>query len=144
MQASTRFTVAVHILLCVDICDGEHGMTSDLLARSIGTNPVFVRNLLGHLKKAGLIETTRGCKSGITIPRPLSEITFYDIYRAVESPEDESVFQFHDNLNMECPIAKGIHSVLDYRIRSIDEAFMEILRGYNMKDVADDMRAEMH
>ncbi len=144
MQASTRFTVAVHIIVCIDICEGEHGMTSDLLAKSIGTNPVVVRNILGQLKKAGLIETTRGCKSGITIPKPLSEITFCDIYKAVESPNEESVFQFHDNLNMQCPIARGIHPVLDDRVREIDESFMDILSGYNMKDVADDMRAEMH
>ena len=56
-------------------------MTSDFMAASIGTNPVIVRKILQQLKAAGLIEVARGT-GGVTITRPLEQITFLDVYKA--------------------------------------------------------------
>lgn len=54
----------------------------------IGTNPVIIRKLLQQLKAAGLVEVSRGT-GGVTITKPLEEITFLDVYRAVECSPDE-------------------------------------------------------
>mgnify|MGYP002627072790 CR=1 FL=1 len=55
MQFSTRLPVAVHILLCIDVFEGQYKTTSTFLADSVGVNPVIVRNTLGQLKTAGLV-----------------------------------------------------------------------------------------
>ena len=73
-------------------------MTNDFMAASIGTNPVIVRKILQQLKAAGLIEVARGT-GGVTITRPLDQITFLDVYRAVECTPDEELFHFHENPN---------------------------------------------
>lgn len=87
MQISSRFTMAIHMFACIDTFSDQK-MTSDFMAASIGTNPVIVRKILQQLKAAGLIEVARGT-GGVTITRPLEQITFLDVYKAVECAPDE-------------------------------------------------------
>ena len=44
MQISSRFTIAVHILTCIDYFADEYTITSDFLAGSVGVNPVIIRH----------------------------------------------------------------------------------------------------
>ena len=111
MQISSRFTMAIHMFACIDTFSDQK-MTSDFMAASIGTNPVIVRKILQQLKAAGLIEVARGT-GGVTITRPLEQITFLDVYKAVECAPDEELFHFHENPNQKCPVGKNIHHVLD-------------------------------
>ena len=134
MQISSRFTVALHIFSCVDTFGDEHKVTSDFLASSINTNPVIIRRILGQLKKAGLIEIARGT-GGITPTRPLSEITFYDVYKAVDSIEDEKLFHFHENPNPECPVGRNIHNLLNDKLDAIQKAMEDEMRGYTIDDL---------
>ena len=134
MQISSRFTVALHIFSCVDTFKDEYKVTSDFLASSINTNPVIIRRILGQLKSAGLIEVVRGT-GGITLTRPLSEITFYDVYKAVDPIEDEKLFHFHENPNPECPVGRNIHKLLNEKLDAIQQAMEEEMRKYTIEDL---------
>ena len=83
MQISSRFTMAIHIFACIDTFEKDYKLTSEFLASSVNVNPVVIRRLLQQLKAANLITVTRG-SGGTTIAKPLDEITFLDIYHAVE------------------------------------------------------------
>ena len=89
MQISSRFTVALHIFACVDTFKETHKLTSDFLSQSINVNPVIIRNILTQLKNAGLITVARGT-GGVDTTRALSEISFYDVYLAIEPLEEGS------------------------------------------------------
>ena len=52
MQISSRFTIAVHMLACMEVFKDEYKITSHFLASSINVNPVIVRKLLSLLKDA--------------------------------------------------------------------------------------------
>ena len=93
MQISSRFTLAVHIFACIDVFAKDYKVTSDFLAGSTNVNPVIIRKLLGQLKSAGLITVARGT-GGTAVAKPLNEITFLDIYHAVECVENGSLFHF--------------------------------------------------
>ena len=134
MQISSRFTVALHIFACVDTFKDEYKVTSDFLASSINTNPVIIRRILGQLKSAGLIEVARGT-GGITPTRPLSEITFYDVYKAVDPIEDGKLFHFHENPNPECPVGRNIHKLLNEKLDAIQQAMEEEMRKYTIEDL---------
>lgn len=67
MQITSRFTIAVHMLLCMDVFQEEYKVTSEFMAFSIGVNPVIVRKLLSQLKDAGLAEVRRG-RAGLFLP----------------------------------------------------------------------------
>lgn len=137
MQISSRFTMAIHMFACIDTFS-EQKMTSDFMAASIGTNPVIIRKLLQQLKAAGLIEVLRGT-GGVTIKKPLEEISFLDIYRAVECAPDEELFHFHENPNPNCPVGKNIHQVLDQRLLQVQKAMEEKLAQMNLADVKKDV-----
>ena len=103
MQISSRFTVALHIFTCVDTFKDDYKITSDFLAGSINTNPVIIRKILTQLKNAGLITVARGT-GGITPTRPLEQITFYDVYEAIEPVENGDLFNFHTGPNLKWPV----------------------------------------
>lgn len=88
MQVSTKFTIAIHIPAAASYFGKDYKITSDFLAGSIGCNPVIVRNLMKQLKKAGLISVRRG-PGGVEVTRPLDQITFWDVYDAVETSKDQ-------------------------------------------------------
>ena len=133
MQISSRFTMAIHMFACIDTFSDQK-MTSDFMAASIGTNPVIVRKILQQLKAAGLIEVARGT-GGVTITRPLEQITFLDVYKAVECSPDEELFHFHENPNQKCPVGKNIHHVLDKRLLEVQRAMEEKLSEMTLADV---------
>ena len=137
MQISSRFTMAIHMFACIDTFTDQK-MTSDFMAASIGTNPVIVRKLLQQLKAAGLIEVSRGT-GGVTVTKPLNEITFWDIYKAVECTPDEELFHFHENPNQACPVGRNIHHVLDDKLATVQEAMERELAAITLADVKRDI-----
>ena len=139
MQVSSRFTTALHIFACNEVFKGDYDVTSDFLAGSIGTNPVVVRKILSQLRDAGLIEVSRGRGGGISVTRPLNQITFYDVYVAVEAPNEDNIFNFHEHPNPNCPVGRRIHAVLDNRLSSISEGLMDDLRSHTVREVVDEM-----
>ena len=109
-------------------------MTSDFLAASINTNPVIVRKILGQLSRSGLISVARGT-GGIELVRPPEEITFYDVYRAVESVEHNTLFRFHENPNPSCPVGRNIHALLDQKLLAIQQVMEDKMREFTIGDL---------
>lgn len=134
MQISSRFTIALHIFTCVDTFKDKYKITSDFLAGSINTNPVIIRNILTKLRKAGLIKVARGT-GGITLTRPLSDITFFDVYQAIEPIENGSLFHFHEAPNPDCPVGKNIHGLLDDKLINIQSAMEDEMKKYTLADL---------
>lgn len=137
MQISSRFTMAIHMFACIDTFSNQK-MTSDFMAESIGTNPVIVRKILQQLKAAGLVEVARGT-GGVKVTKSLDQITFLDVYRAVECTPEEELFHFHENPNPKCPVGKNIHGILDKRLLEVQSAMEEKLSKMTLEDVKKDM-----
>ena len=139
MQITSKFTAAVHILACIDIFDGQMRVTSDVLAGSTGVNAVIVRNVLGQLRKAGIVETRQG-SGGAHLAKALDEVTLYDIYKAVECIDDEGLFHFHENPNVECPVGRNIHRAMDGRLAAAQTALENELKSTTIAQVVADTR----
>ena len=137
MQISSRFTLAVHIFACIDTFGSEYKVTSDFLAGSTNVNPVIIRKILGQLKGAGLIAVARGT-GGTTVTKPLDEITFLDIYNAVECVEKGELFHFHENPSTNCPVGRNIHAVLDARLEGIQQVMEKKMEEMTLQDVLQD------
>lgn len=138
MQISSRFTIAIHMLACMDVFKDEYKITSDFLASSINVNPVIIRKILSQLKDAGLIEVKRG-PGGATIARPLEKITFFDVYQSVDCLEENTLFHFHENPSPNCPVGKNIHNVLDDKLLRIQAAMEAELKSITLADVKEDL-----
>ena len=134
MQISSRFTVALHIFTCVETFKDDHKVTSDFLASSIGTNPVIIRKILTQLQGAGQIKVMRGT-GGIEVTRDLSEISFLDVYQAIEPVEDGDLFRFHENPSPQCPVGRNIHTLLDDKLSAVQNAMEAEMKKYTLDDL---------
>ena len=134
MQISSRFTIAIHVLICIEALKDSKKLTSDLLATSVNVNPVVIRKLLQQLKNADIVNVVRG-SGGAKIARPLDEITLLDIYNAVECVENGSLFHFHENPNEHCPIGKNIHNILDEELATIQRAMENEMKSVTVADI---------
>ena len=140
MQITSRFTIAVHIITAIDYFKEMDRVNSVFLAGSVGVNPVIVRTVIGKLREAGILETQRG-SSGAEIKKPLDQITFYDIYKAVDSvDEEEGLFHFHEQPNTDCPVGRNIHKALDNRLKIIQETMENEMKRTTLADVVEDTR----
>ena len=142
MQISSKFTIGVHLLAVIDYLGENEKVTSSVLAGSIGVNPVIVRNVMGNLKEAGLISISQG-KSGISLTKTPDQITFYDVYKAVDSVNEDGLFHFHENPNPECPIGRNIHKAMDSKLEGVQMCMEEEMRKITLADVMTDIQREL-
>lgn len=140
MQISSRFTIAIHILACIEEFKGDYKVTSDFLSSSINVNPVIIRKILSQLKGAKLIEVARGT-GGASLLKPMEEITFYDVYKAVDVIGEGDLFHFHENPSNKCPVGKCIHLALDNKLDKIQKAMEDEMKKYTLRDVIKDINS---
>lgn len=138
MQFSTRFTIAIHILTCIHTFQDSRKITSELLATSVNVNPVIIRKITSQLKKYGLISVQRGT-GGATLAKKAEDISFLDIYRAVDAVDHNHLFGFHENPNPNCPVGRNIHKALDSKLDSIEKSLENALSSYTLSDVIKDI-----
>ena len=137
MQISTRFTVGVHTLLCIAYFKDEK-VTSNFIAASVNVNPVVIRRTLGQLKAAGLVTVEAGV-GGASLARAPEGITLLDVFDAVEAaPRD--LFSFHDDPNPACPVGRSVHSLLDGKLASAQDALRADLAKTTLADLLEKMQ----
>ena len=109
MLSNTHFSMAVHVLSALAY-KGEQLVGSEDLARTVGTNPSFLRGLIGQLKEAGLVDTQLGKRGGATLARPAARITLRDVLRAIES---QPALKTHPcDGKSSCPVARNMEGML--------------------------------
>jgi len=113
-------------------------LTSDFLSASIGSNPVIIRNIMSQLREAGIIEIKRG-PGGMHITKDLRDISFLDIYQAVETSGQGELFNFHEKPNPNCPVGKNIHRILDESLLAVQKKFEEELKEHSVAEVYERM-----
>ncbi|MGN0072156.1 MAG: Rrf2 family transcriptional regulator [Atopobiaceae bacterium] len=134
MQITSRLTMAAHMVCAIDYFSPTQPVTSTFLAASIGTSPVMVRTIMGMLKEAGIISSSKG-KRGISLARPLKDITLLDLWRAVDQTEADSLFHFHENPSPLCPVGRNIHAALDEDLERAQKALEDQLASVHMDEV---------
>jgi len=143
MRINTKFSAAIHCLALLDLFQsGEEALTSELIAKSVGTNPVVVRRILSGLKQAGLIRSQAGCP-GYQLAKNAETITLRDIYRAVQDEEEKALFDVHPRPFPGCPVGRHIHESLESPLQQAQQAMEDSLEKYTLRDVAADIAARI-
>ena len=143
MQISSRFTIAVHVLTCIEVFKDDYQVNSEFISASVGVNPVIIRKIFGQLKAAGIIHVQRGGNGGVSLARPAEEITLFDVYRAVDSVEEEGLFHFHENPNANCPVGRNMHYVMDERLARAQKAMERELSAMTIAEVIADTKRKI-
>lgn len=126
-MVATRFAVALHILLLLACQRRAVPATSQLIARSVNTNPVVVRRITGQLSRAGLVRVRRG-PGGAELTRPPHTITLADVWLATNTGTSGKMLPLHACPNAECPVGRDIHAVLGRAFDTAERAMLEALQ----------------
>jgi len=131
MGANSQFSMAVHVLTLLARADGA-SLKSDYIAHSVNTNPVVVRRLLGQLANAGLVASQSGAHGGSRLKRDAADVKLCDVYGAVCCGD---VFALHGSPNQDCPVGRGIETVLCNLQKQIDNSIGSTLAKYTLRDI---------
>ena len=82
-------------------------------------------------------------KSGISLAKEPGQITFYDVYNAVDSVNNDGLFHFHENPNPECPVGRNIHKAMDSKLESIQKCMEDEMRKITLADVMTDIQSKL-
>ena len=140
MLISSRFAVGIHILTLIEL--QKEGVTSsEFLASSVNTNPAVIRKIMSMLKKAGLIEVHPGI-AGAKLAKEISDITLYDVYKAVDVVQENELFSIHDNPNPDCPVGRNIQNTIEPLFTAAQLAMEKVLRNVTLEDIVKDIAAK--
>ena len=135
MSGNSRYTVALHVLTWMALVarKGRDLVTSEQIAGSVNTNPVFLRRVLGPLREAGLVDSQRGSGAGWRLGRPAAEITLAQVYQAMA---DQPLFPMHrGEPNLSCPVGHGIRPALAPVYQAAEDALVRQLAGTTVEDL---------
>lgn len=137
MQISMKCSIAVHCLIFIHEAKDKAKVTSTLLSKSTGCNPVIIRNILSALKKAGLITVARGT-GGAELCADPSEITLYQIYNALEPNGLSGLIGVHSCAGLACPVAQNIQKVLYTPYCKIEDSIKQTMESMTLQSMIDD------
>ena len=134
---STRFALGVHILAVLALRDGE-AVPSETIAASINTNPSFVRQILGRLRKAKLVTARLGAGGGAVLARPAGRIRLDEVYRLMEP--GPAVALHHSEPSATCPVGRNIRPILSPVLERAEAAQLAELARVTVADLVKQVR----
>ena len=130
----TKFSIALHVLAYIE--ETNNTVTSELLAKSVGTNASHIRKILALLKDADIIESQQG-KKGIVLKIKANKLSLDKIYFGVY-PEKE-LLHVHDTANPDCPVGATIKEALLPIFEESEKQLVLNLKSKTLKSLIKDM-----
>jgi Rrf2 family protein len=135
----SHFDTTLKIMINLAVKKNEE-INSESLAKSLDTNPAFIRKIMAKLSRAGLIQTKRGQAGGVSLIKNPKDISLRDIYLAASNRPDvsESVKKSKSNCMVSCS-AQAILLKLSSRLES---AHLLILSRIKLSHLTKDIKYE--
>lgn len=132
MAGTTKFAMAIHTAGMLAFAESGC-VNSESIARSVSTNPVVVRRMIGVLARHGLVKVRKGQGGGAVLAKPPEKITLAEIYRAVERGP---VFQIPSlGPKHPCKVGRHVGPVLEEIFADADRAMQARLKRVTLADV---------
>ena len=121
MNKDTRLSGVLHVLL--HLGQVSVPLTSEVLARTMGTNPAIFRRTMAGLRRAGHVHSGKGHGGGWILARPLGDITLLDVYLALGRP---TLFAFGNrSADPECKVERAVNEVLGDTMAAAEALLVE-------------------
>jgi Rrf2 family protein len=121
MNRDTRLSDVLHVLL--HMAQVEQPLTSEVLARSMGTNPSVFRRTMAGLREAGYVQSGKGHGGGWQLGRPLNQITLLAVYEALNRPRLFAIGYRSDR--PDCLIEKNVNAALSDTMAQAEALFIK-------------------
>lgn len=131
MKYSTRLADAAHVMLFIHNANAP-AISSAEIAKSICTNPAYVRQLMAKLKAAGLLLSTRGAARPQLTRNP-ADISLLDVYNAVEG--GKPLLHLDTHVNPDCNVGVYIQYALDAHYADVQKAAEARMAEISLADI---------
>jgi Rrf2 family transcriptional regulator, cysteine metabolism repressor len=133
MKISTRTEYGIRVLVTLARNEGESCLSLAEIARREKMPHAYLEQLVGDLRRAGLVSATRGQSGGYRLARPAGEIAMAEAVRALEGPLLEMPCAGADDLeHCNRPQPCSVHEVF----QRVYESLSISLGATNLADVA--------
>ncbi len=133
MKLSTRAEYGIRVLVALAKADGERPTSLAGIARADKLPHAYIEQLVGALRRAGLVTSTRGHAGGYRLSRPARQISLVDAVRALDGPILEMPCAGPDDLeSCDRPQDCSVHEVFE-RLQS---SLSDTLGGTTLAEVA--------
>lgn len=116
MTYDSRLSGVLHVLL--HMAEMDRPVTSETLARSMGTNPVVIRRIMGGLRQQGYVRSEKGHGGGWTLSCDLSTLTLRDVYTALGCPSLLAIG--HRSQSPQCLVEQAVNAALEGAFRDAE------------------------
>lgn len=86
MQITRQADYAVRAVLYLAKIDGGDRASTSQIAREQHIPPSFLAKIVSQLSVAGVVQTSRGARGGVSLSRPPSNITLLEVVEAIDGP----------------------------------------------------------
>jgi Rrf2 family protein len=133
MKISSRTEYGVRVLVTLARHGSDGPMSLSGIARAEKLPHAYLEQLVGDLRRAGLLTATRGQAGGYRLSRPAEEIQLSEIVRALEGPLLEMPCAGADNLeSCDRPQPCSVHELF----QRVHEALDGTLSATTLAEVA--------
>lgn len=133
MNKDTRLSGVLHVLLHLD--QAKEPMTSDALAKTMGTNPAVFRRTMAGLRNAGYVHSEKGHGGGWSLARPLSEITLSNVYVALGH---SGLFSFGlRNDRPDCQLEMAVNAALSSTMAEAEALLIERFKEVTLDQITE-------
>ena len=107
MKVSSRGEYGVRAMVALAKNYGQGPMSIAAVAQSSSVPMAYLEQLIGPLRKAGLVKSTRGAHGGYQLTRDPSDVRVGEVYRVMEGPVAPMDCVSEDITEQTCPLIDG-------------------------------------
>lgn len=107
MKVSSRGEYGVRAMVSLAKNYGRGPMSIAAMARDSYVPMPYLEQLIGPLRRAGLVASTRGARGGYTLTRNPSDVRVGEVYRVMEGPVAPMDCVSEDITQQTCPLIDG-------------------------------------
>lgn len=132
MNKDTRLSDVLHVLMHMGRV--SRPLSSEVLAKAMGTNPAVFRRTMAGLRNAGYVNAEKGAHGGWSLAKPLAKITLLDVYDALGRP---TLFAIGSRArSSDCSVERSVNASLADTLAAAEALFIERFGTLTLEQVA--------
>src|SRR5437899_10579014 len=139
MRSDSRLSGVLHVLL--HMAEHRGPVTSEVLAKAMKTNPVFIRRIMAGLRDKGYIRSEKGHGGGWTLACDLSKVTLLDIYAALGSPSVLAISNRAETPG--CLLEQAVNAALDQAFQDAEALLLSRLGQVTLAKLSADFHLRL-
>ena len=145
MKLSKGWEQAVYVLLMLNLLPKHSVMTSTALSDRLNVSDSYLKKIIKALVKEDLANSSTGKHGGFSLNKPLNQITFYDVFLAIEGRD--AIFSSQQLLKPflgEKEGQKAEMCVVSHALNTIEHTLISTLSSITLDEVNQTIVTKYH